>query len=335
MKDIYFEFVDLDNDKCFQNLGKTLKGVLKKEALSFDNEIAKGELIKKSLNKELTIRKWKFTAFENIRMRKIPAPPGDEKKFNLLYVLNPTVFLLKNSKKKIHITGSRNNMFLTNEIMMDFHINPKQPFYVFDISFTASWLLEQMSDTDTCFKEILDQYLNINEQSILIEPFTIDEYKTIHELEVSMLAGAEDDLFISSRVYNLLCNFFGKVSNKNEIEVMQSGVHYDQIIQAEMMILENIKKPPRIEAIARKVNMSVSSLLRKFKIIYGKSIHEYYVEKKMELAKKMILENKWPIKEMAAKLGYNQASAFIETFTKQHGYSPGTLKLVSNQFLFF
>lgn len=69
--------------------------------------------------------------------------------------------------------------------------------------------------------------------------------------------------------------------------------------------------------------------IRNFKLLYGKSIHGYYVEKKMELAKKMILENKVTVKEIAKMLGYKHASPFIETFTRQHGCSPGTLKLIS------
>jgi AraC-like DNA-binding protein len=49
----------------------------------------------------------------------------------------------------------------------------------------------------------------------------------------------------------------------------------------------------------------------------------------MELAKRMILENSFTVKEMAEMLGYNQASPFIESFTKYHGYSPGSLKVIS------
>jgi AraC-like DNA-binding protein len=70
----------------------------------------------------------------------------------------------------------------------------------------------------------------------------------------------------------------------------------------------------------------VSSLLRQFKIMYGKSIHDYYIEKKMELAKKLVLEENKTVKEIALMLGYNQASPFIEAFSKLYGYSPGSLK---------
>jgi AraC-like DNA-binding protein len=74
----------------------------------------------------------------------------------------------------------------------------------------------------------------------------------------------------------------------------------------------------------------MSSLLRQFKMMFGKSIHQYYVEKKMELAKRMLLQERMTVKEIADRLGYKQASPFIDDFTRFHGYSPGRLKALRN-----
>lgn len=334
MRDIYYEFVELDSDESFHLLGKSLGGVLQNKSLYFDNDIAKGEIVKSSPDDGLWIRKWKLTVFQKIQMHKMPAAAGDEKKFVLIYFVNPAIFLLNNKRKNIRVNGPRNNMFFTSEVMMNFSVVPKQPFYVLDIAFTASWLSAQFSDADPSFKQLFDNYINKNSQTILIEPSTINEYKTLHELDNSMLADTEDVLFIRSRVYNLIVSFFSKLVNKKDMALIKSRVHYEQIMKAEMMIMENVKNPPKIEVIAKKVNMSVSSLLRQFKLLFGKSVYEYYIERKMELAKKMILENKISIKEMAKMLGYNQPSPFIETFTKQYGCSPGSLKLVSEQSYF-
>ncbi len=272
MKDIYYEFVELDSDASFQLLGKSLGGVLQNKALCFDNNIAKGEIIKSSPEEGLWIRKWKLTVFQKIMMQKMPSPPGEEKKFVLIYFLNPAIFLMNNKGKKISVNGARNNMFFTSEVMMNFSVVPKRPFYVLDIAFTASWLSAQLRDADPSIKSIFDNYINKDTKTILIEPSTMDEYKTLHELDNSMLADNEDVLFIRSRVYNLIVSFFSKVVDKKAAELVKSRVHYDQIIEAEMLIMENVKKAPKIEVIARKVNMSISSLLRQFKLIYGKSM---------------------------------------------------------------
>src|SRR5215217_2303879 len=160
MGDIHYEFVDLDSDASFELFGKSLGGVLKNKSLYFDNHIAKGELVKATPEEGLWIHKWKFTVFQKIMLHKIPPVTKDEKKFILIYFLNPGIFILKSKGKKILVSGPRNNMFLTSCVTMDFSVVPKQPFYVLDIAFTASWLLKQFSDADSSFKNILDKYIN-------------------------------------------------------------------------------------------------------------------------------------------------------------------------------
>jgi AraC-like DNA-binding protein len=329
MRDLSYEFVEIDTDESFLLLGKSLGGVIKNKTLTFDNNIAKGELIKSSPDKGLWIRKWKLSVFQKLTLHKVPPAPTEERKFILIYFLDPSIFLLRNESRKVRISSPRNNMFLTSDVPMDFSVVPKQPFYVLDIAFTESWLANQLTDADPSFRSIFDSYVNDSANPVLMEPCTIEEYNMLRELEVSMVADNEDVLFIRSRVYSLIVSFFNKVVNKTDPALVTTTVHYDQMVQAEMLLMEDLKKPPKIEMIAREVGLSVSSLLRQFKLMFGKSVYEYYVEKKMELAKKMLLEDKMSIKAIAETLGYKQASAFIQVFSKQHGCSPGALRGVA------
>lgn len=330
MKEVNYAFVDLDSEEAFRLFGHSFGGVLNNKTLHFDNAFAKGELIKMQLDEGLWIRKWKLTVFQKINLHKLPVPAGGAIKFNLLYFLNPSLFNLKLNRKKLPVNSHRNNMFLSNEVVMDFSVVPKQPFYIMDLAFTASWLLQQFADADPAFKTMLHQYITKDAKTVLRESCTAEEYQTLHELEVSMQAGKEDVLFIRSRIYKLICSFFNKVFVNKEAGSIQCVVQYDQMVLAESMIMENLNAPPEIESIARKVNMSVSSLLRQFRAMYGKSIHQYYITQKMELAKRAILSGKATVKEIAEMLGYKQASPFIDSFTKYHGYSPGSIRTTNN-----
>ena len=97
-------------------------------------------------------------------------------------------------------------------------------------------------------------------------------------------------------------------------------------MEAEKLLLSDWKRLQSMESIARQVNMSVSSLLRQFHMVFGKSMEEYYITRKMERARDLLLQKKLSIKEISSQLGYKRASAFIETFTRQYGYPPGSLK---------
>ena len=60
--------------------------------------------------------------------------------------------------------------------------------------------------------------------------------------------------------------------------------------------------------------------------MFGKSIYECYLEKKMDYAKRLLLEKPLTVKEVAYRLGYEKTSNFIHIFKKFHTYSPGHLK---------
>jgi len=316
-------------------LGAVLGGQRHGNSFSFDNDILKGEIIVSNADRGLIIRKWRLSAMQGLSLRKLANINTHERKFRLYYFLSPTIFKLSNHRKKFHVSGSRNNIFLHDTATIELQVGRKQTLYAFEIVFNYQWLAEQLNDADPTVKANVERYIDESANSFLIEPFTLAEYQTLHELEVCMLIGHSEDFFIRSRAYNLVVSFFSKIINRKASRIIQTTVEYDQLIQAEILIMENIQRPPSIATIARKVGMSVATLVRKFKLIHGKSIHEYYVQKKMELAKRMILEHNITVKHMANILGYSQASAFIETFSKEFGYTPGNLRLVSKKFSFF
>lgn len=328
MNGVCFEFVELESDAAFQALGATFGGVLHKNTFQFDNPAVKGELVKINLEPGLWIRKWMLTTLQEITLLRQPAPAQEEDKYSLIYFLNPSLFNLRHEKKKFPINNQRNNLFLPNKVQMAFQVLPKQPFYVLDITFTHDWLLQQFTPSDPCYQRIQNLYLSKQKKELLTQPCTAEDYRTLHELEIIHHHNEEDLLYNRSRIYSLICSFFTKVFYEKKVKKMQGALRYDQIITAKNIILENINAIPKLEVVAKAVNMSVSCLLRQFKLMFGKSIYEYILEKKMELAKKMMIEERMDVKTIARKLGYHQASPFIEAFTRWHGCSPGRLKNV-------
>lgn len=324
MEEVLYEFEELESDASFELLGKAFKGALLIDTLRFDSPFVHGQLIKKTLENGLWIRKWQLTVLRKVVLRRRPASATAERKFSLIYFLNPSIFDLKEGGKKLQLNTQRNIVFLSNELEMDFAVIPKQPFYVVDVTFTLPWLCQQFIDEEPCCKEKVSRRLR-ETKTVLMEPCDVNEYKLLHELDRFIQAGKEDVLFIRSRVYQLVCGFFRKALLQKK-KPMQKTHSYQQVVQAEALLMQQLQKTPKIEELAKQVNMSASSLLRQFKSMYGKSLHEYHTGKKMEAARLMVMENKMTIKKLAETLGYKQASHFIETFTKHHGFSPGCMR---------
>lgn len=74
--------------------------------------------------------------------------------------------------------------------------------------------------------------------------------------------------------------------------------------------------------LASQVDLSPSHLLRLFKKAYGTSIHQFLLQKRLDRAKLLLLENKSKIREIARLTGFDSAQHFSSTFRKKTGLTP-------------
>ena len=324
MEEIRYEFRELDGNTSFEMLGKSFGGVLKDQTLFFDNEFCKGWLTKLNPQPGLCMRDWNFTTQQKICLYKLPAT-GLQKNFSLIYLFDPASVSIKDGRRKISVNSRRNNLFFSNDVSLSFSVLPKQPFSIIDLSFLLSWVLQEFEDATGTIRDRLDR-LASSENVLMVQPSSVEEYKALHELKVCLLRAENNPVFIRSRIYRLLGNFLNKLLDKSRQKEPCCNLRAEQVLQIEQLFMKNLNNPPNIPTIATKLNMSVPSLLRQFKLMFGKGIHEYFIERKMALAKKIIMRQKVTIKKLSMMFGYNQPSPFIETFTRLHGFSPGTLK---------
>ena len=52
-------------------------------------------------------------------------------------------------------------------------------------------------------------------------------------------------------------------------------------------------------------------------------MYEYIVEKRMELAHRLLQSGKYKVKDVVWMVGYSNTSHFIEAFKKRYGVTPG------------
>ena len=325
MNEVHYGFVELETEHSFRMLAKDLGGQLQGTTIHFDNLFAKGQLIKVKLEEGLWIRKWKFTVFKKIVLHRLAAPEGTEKKFSLIYFLNPSIFELKEKASKSSINRNTNSVLVYNRTPMDFSVVPRHPFCVLDITFSYEWIVQQIREEDP-FRQVLLSLLSTTDKNIVKKCCQPEEYKILNEIDVFVNENTHDDLFIRSRVYQLICNFIYKRGEESGKMDGHSSISYDQLAEVQSILLNEMRKPLKIETMAKMVNMSSSSLQRQFKKMFGQTIQEFLLQRKMELAKKMIMEKRMSVKQVALDLGYGQPSHFIETFTRIYGISPGNIK---------
>lgn len=110
---------------------------------------------------------------------------------------------------------------------------------------------------------------------------------------------------------------------KNHPSTNLNRLDIERQFQVKEVLLGHIYgQPPSIPELAAQVNMSPSKLKSDFKSLFGQSVYQYYLYKKMETAKQLLATKRQTISEIGYQLGYSNISQFSAQFKKQIGVSP-------------
>ena len=89
---------------------------------------------------------------------------------------------------------------------------------------------------------------------------------------------------------------------------------------------DNLSEPISVEAVAKHLNVSISSLKRIFDKCAGMGVHKYYLTLKVNMATEL-LENGLSVNEVATKLGFSSPSYFTIAYTREAKVPPSQIKL--------
>jgi AraC-like DNA-binding protein len=133
---------------------------------------------------------------------------------------------------------------------------------------------------------------------------------------------------LKDKVYEMFIRFVDKYEtdgfNSAILEIPDN--ERKAIYKAEKLLLQYLCTSfPGIEQLGKEVGMSATKLKVSFKLVYCKTIFQYFQEKQMLLAKKILLENNLKIKDLANSFGYENSSKFSNAFLKQTGTLPSEL----------
>jgi AraC-like DNA-binding protein len=221
-----------------------------------------------------------------------------------------------------------NILLFSNDAAMDFEIPAGNILRAVDISVTSLWLINAFKDADLSFVLFISQLNENPEPTVVFESSSATEYRTLSDLHAAALAELKSPLHMKAKALSFVSDFFSRIFKSASNEILRSNIfHYAKMLEVEKILVAHLQKTlPSIEIIAREVVLSESTLKRHFKLMFGKSIYEYYLAMKMDLAKHMLLEKPLSVNEIATMLDYEKVSNFIEMFKKHHGYSPGSMR---------
>jgi AraC-like DNA-binding protein len=232
-----------------------------------------------------------------------------------------------------------NGMPYTHNTWLVFKPNAKMTIFHFKgskevsltVFFSRRWLEEVLSKTPE-YKNSGMVYFFEKDANHIIWPDKLESIMSVYK-PLSILFHERGDQDYSKtqkeRLKNLTMDFINLFINKyNRDEISQYFFEIPdserlKILKAERMLIENIHVPfIGIEALAEKVGISQTQLKSHFKMIFGEPVFQYFRRKQMEYAYTVLQNKTTTIKEIAGKLGYENASKFTAAFKQQHNILP-------------
>ena len=99
-----------------------------------------------------------------------------------------------------------------------------------------------------------------------------------------------------------------------------------KLLQVRDRLLADLSLPPVLSCLAREAGLSVPTLTRGFRRLFGTSPYELFQQERMQAARLRLMRGDGSVSAVAADLGYTNTSHFASAFRKQFGITPGAFK---------
>ena len=331
MDKLHYIFDEIDSDDAISKLAEVFNTSVVKGLIKIPPSHGVGIIKRVKLDDGIVMRIWDFSLNKPISFHKHTDHHNKDKKyFHIGYLLNTDSLAFNNKTfaKPMRMPQGMNIMFFSSDAEMDFEIEVGVGLHGIDLSVTYSWLMQEFSEFDSQIQSFIKELNEKQYPTMFLESSSPSEYRVIADIYNAGASDLKSHLHIKAEALLLVAEFFRKISARSPREILENKtLYYDKIIMAEKILEEHLQGIfPGVDTIAKRVALSESTLKRYFKTVFNKSLYEYYLEIKMEHAKRLMLEKPITVNEVAAILNYEKVSSFIETFKKHHGYSPGHLK---------
>jgi AraC-like DNA-binding protein len=265
-------------------------------------------------------------------INKLPLFQENHKKtFIITYIMKAGGVKVRDTmfNKRILSKPGKNLLFTGDDSGVAIELPAGDSFKAISLSVSRQWLIQEFGSTNQSYYDLIDKLCENENNGIFLESACLQEMKALSEIDNQVNSDSANFLAIKAKVFTLVSHFFlNKFNKAKESDKRgENDLYTAKMLKVESILLGHLEmKLPSLKSIAREMAISVSTLKRHFKVIFGKNIYEYYLELKMDHAKRMLIENPFSVNEVASKLDYGKVSAFINIFKKHFGECPGKIR---------
>ena len=105
-----------------------------------------------------------------------------------------------------------------------------------------------------------------------------------------------------------------------------TGYDIENIRLAKDILVSDLANPPSIMALSKAIGVNSTKLKQDFKKVYGTTVYGYLRDMRLSESKKMLVKLDMTIANIAAEVGYSNASKFALAFKKRYGINPKDIR---------
>jgi AraC-like DNA-binding protein len=157
-------------------------------------------------------------------------------------------------------------------------------------------------------------------------PITQAMRRIIRESLSIPLQGMPRELFLEGSVLQIFALIFDAQLEPERLppHALPSGPDFEEKIRRVARILtDELSHPPTLLQLSELTGWSARKLSEGFRRKFDQSIVEFLLDKRMERASKVLMsDSSYPLRELAAEVGYNHVSNFNRAFKSYFGTTP-------------
>ncbi|MFT4152364.1 helix-turn-helix domain-containing protein [Parafilimonas sp.] len=205
----------------------------------------------------------------------------------------------------------KNKAFFEQGFYVSFHVDNTQKF------------IQMLAGKYAELEEVLQMALMHSDKGVRQHPAYITPAVrniTFEDMLKCKKEEPERHLFFEARIMDLLLAYVddGNKGKAQHASRMAEDIH--------AFIMENLQHWINMEMLSKKFRISKPTLQHIFYEAFHITIHQFIIEKRLEIAHELLMKERLSVKEAAFTSGFKSVSTFIKEFYKKYRATPGTTK---------
>ena len=99
-----------------------------------------------------------------------------------------------------------------------------------------------------------------------------------------------------------------------------------RLARARALLCAELDRKLTLDQVAREAGLSPGQFIRRFKAVFGQTPHQLRIDARLDLAKRLLIEDDAPVTEICAAAGFASLGTFSHVFKCEVGVSPSAFR---------